>query len=88
MFWYGHDMNGWGYGLMGISMLAFWVLLIGAVVMVLRRGRNPAVHTGNVGDVVAPVTADQLLAQRFARGEIDHDDYLARQAALRAHVGS
>ncbi len=64
MFWYGHDMNGWGYGLMGISMLAFWVLLIGAVAMVLRHNRNPVVHTG---DVVAALTADQLLAQRFAR---------------------
>lgn len=85
MFWYGHDMNGWGYGLMGISMLAVWVLLIGAVAMVLRHNRNPAAHTG---DVVAPLTADQLLAQRFARGEIDHDDYLARQVALRAHVQS
>jgi putative membrane protein len=66
-------------------MFAFWVLLIGAVVMVLRHNRNPAAHTGEVG---VPLTADQLLAQRFARGEIDHEDYVARQAALRAHMHS
>ncbi len=85
MFWYGHDMNGWGYGLMGISMVAFWGLLIGALVMVLRRNRNRTAHTGSVA---VPFTADQLLAQRFARGEIDHGDYVARQAALRAHTQS
>lgn len=84
MFWYGQGMNGWGYGLMGISMLAFWVLLIGVVVMLLRRNRDPAVP--RAGGVAAALTADQLLAQRFARGEIDHDDYLAGQAALRAHI--
>lgn len=85
MFWYGHDMNGWGYGLMGVSMLAFWVVLIGVVAIVLRRNRNPALRAG---DVATPLTADQLLAQRFARGEIDQAEYAARQAELRAHIHS
>ena len=80
MFWYGTGMNGWGAALMGIGMLAFWVLLIGMVLTVLRHNRTDHGHT-------AAPTPDQLLAGRFARGDIDRDEYVAGQAALRDHAG-
>jgi putative membrane protein len=32
MWWYGPGMNGWGYGLMTLSMVLFWALVIFGVV--------------------------------------------------------
>ncbi len=83
MFWYGNGMSGWGYGLMGFGMLVFWVLLIGLVVLALRHNRSPHDHSGSE---YLSLTPDQLLAERFARGEIDQREYVDGQAALRAHV--
>ncbi|MEO5832275.1 MAG: hypothetical protein ABIR83_02760 [Nakamurella sp.] len=83
MFWYGNDMSGWGYGLMGFGMLVFWSLVIALVVSVLRHRRSP---NGFLGSRLESLTADQLLAERFARGEIDEQQYAAGQAALRDHV--
>jgi putative membrane protein len=37
MHWYGNDPNGWGFALMAIGMLVFWGVVIGAVVVVVRR---------------------------------------------------
>lgn len=83
MFWYGNGMSGWGYGVMGLGMIVFWVLLIALVLSVLRHNRA---HHDDRENRPGSFTADQLLAQRFARGEIDQPEYAARQAALRDHV--
>lgn len=73
MFW----GNGWGWGgwvMMSISMLVFWGL-VAWVVVTLARGpaRTPPTER----------SAEEILAERFARGEIDHDEFVARRAALR-----
>lgn len=78
LFWYGHNMNGLGYILMFISMIVFWGLLISIFVRPPARFRSS-------GGLPTP---EQVLAGRFARGEIDHDEYASRQAALNAHVRS
>ena len=83
MFWYGNGMSGWGYGVMGLGMIVFWVLLIAVLVGVFRHNRS---HHEFSGSRPGSLTADQLLAERFARGEIDQQEYTDRQAALRAHV--
>jgi putative membrane protein len=79
--WYGDHMTGWGYFLMGSSTLAFWVLVVAAVVL-LARSSNAGTRGGsrNPRDTAAP---DQILAQRFARGEIDDEEYRRRLDALR-----
>lgn len=77
MFWYGHDVNGWGLALMVISMVAFWGVLASLFVgNPLRAWRTSAATT----------TPEQVLAGRFARGEIDNEEYASRQAALRTHT--
>jgi putative membrane protein len=76
MFWYSHDMSGAGYVLMFISMIAFWALLISLFLWRPSRLRSSAA-------LLAP---EQVLAGRFARGEIGHDEYASRQAALNAHT--
>jgi putative membrane protein len=78
MFWYGHDMNGLGYAVMFISMIAFWGVLISLFFWPPARFRSFGGRP----------TPEQMLAGRFARGEIDHDEYASRQAALNAHARS
>ena len=79
MHWLGSDVSGWGYTLMGLGMLLFWGLVIGGVVILVRRvgGAAPA-------DVRSPVslTPEQVLAGRFARGEIDEREFAGRQSVL------
>lgn len=87
MFWYGdHGMSGWGYGLMTVGMVVFWALVIAGVVLTVRFLAQPSAAVGG-----APITrpsAEQVLAERFARGEIDADEYHDRLTTLRAHAGS
>jgi putative membrane protein len=76
MMYYG-DMSGWGFALMGISAVVFWGLVIVGIVLLVRyfgRSRQPP---------TAARTSEQLLAERFARGEIDKSEYQARLATLR-----
>lgn len=77
MYWYGDHMSGWGYALMGFSTVLFWALLIAGVVALIRRfGRTPA--------DAAPARPELLLAERFARGEIDEDEYRRSLEILRS----
>ncbi len=83
MFWYGNGFDngsGWGYALMIIGMLVFWGLVIGGVVVLLRRPDRRDRMAG--GMVPAHRTAQQLLAERFARGEIDEAEFSGRLATL------
>lgn len=82
MMWW--DDGGWGAGqwvAMSLTMLLFWGLLAAAVYWVVRALRSQRDQHGPS----APATsADQLLAERFARGEIDADEYSQRRAVLHA----
>ena len=72
MWWYGPGMNSWGYGLMTVSMVLFWALVIfGGVALVRYLGRDERVTAGRP-------TPEQILAERFARGEINEDEYQHR----------
>ena len=83
MFWYGHDMSGWGYAGMVIGMILFWILVIVGIIALIRfssgafrTGTSPSLET--VDDSPA-----QILASRFARGEIDETEYQQRLDVLR-----
>ncbi|GAA2759091.1 SHOCT domain-containing protein [Actinopolymorpha rutila] len=99
MFWYGGGMGWWGYVLMTISMIAFWGLVIAGVVALVRyAGHGPQTGAGGgqprvpaQGQAPAPPippparpTPDDVLAERFARGEIDEDEYRRRLDVLHA----
>lgn len=83
MFWYGNDMNGWGYALMIIGMLAFWGLVITGVTIMFRQ---PDRSDGARGTATVYRTPQQLLAERFARGEIEEDEFTSRLATLHDHT--
>ncbi|WP_412078678.1 SHOCT domain-containing protein [Streptomyces xanthophaeus] len=79
MFWYDHDIGGWGWFAMSVSMILFWALIITVAVLLFRALARPPEHT----HVSSAPTAEQVLAHRLARGEIDEDDYRRRLGALR-----
>jgi len=71
MMWYG--FGGWW---MGVSMVLFWAGVVLLVVWAVRGmsagGRTPA------GDR----RAVEILDERFARGEIDREEYEQRRSTL------
>ncbi|KAF0648195.1 hypothetical protein K701_19190 [Streptomyces fradiae ATCC 10745 = DSM 40063] len=80
MFWYDHDVSGWGWFAMSFGMIAFWVLIITVAVLALRTvSRSSDRPPGPAGS-----WPEQVLAERFARGEIDEEEYQKRLRALRA----
>ncbi|MFJ5962079.1 SHOCT domain-containing protein [Pseudarthrobacter oxydans] len=85
MYWDG-NMGVWGYILMGLSFLLFWGAVITAIVLFSR-----SVGAGNrryeAGGPAAGI-AEHLLAERFARGEIDENEYTARLTVLRRGRGT
>lgn len=70
----GYGMGGYGFG--GFGMLLFWGLVIAAVVLVVMqlRGRGES-------ETVAPDALEELRL-RYARGEIDEEEFQRRKAAL------
>lgn len=79
MYWYGDHMSGWGYGFMTLSMVLFWGLVVAGVVLLVRYlGRDQ----GPPSEPAGPA-AERLLAERFARGDIDEQEYRRRIELLR-----
>ena len=77
MFWTGHDPTGWGWVAMTVGKAVFWGLLITLAVVLVRGLNRPA------GPAEGPrPSPERLLAERFARGEIDEDEYRRRLATL------
>lgn len=79
MGWY-YDGMGWGGWLvMSLMMVAFWALVVWGLVAIFRGTRDTDAVTGVRGR--DPM---EILDERFARGEIDTEEYRARQDVLRA----
>ncbi|TDD69749.1 SHOCT domain-containing protein [Actinomadura rubrisoli] len=63
----------------------FWLAVLGGAFYLIRR----RMATGAAAATAATAAADpmakaqSILAERFARGEIDEDEYLLRMSALR-----
>ncbi|MER5911381.1 SHOCT domain-containing protein [Streptomyces sp. NPDC001982] len=84
MFWYGHDMSGWGWFGASLGMIVFWALIITVLVLLFRGlGRSMPGGSRDVASRTTP-SAEELLAERFARGEIDEDEYQRRLRVLRS----
>ncbi|MFD7006197.1 SHOCT domain-containing protein [Rhodococcus jostii] len=78
---YDDDVGGWGYALMFTGMALIWGLLIVGIILLIRYASHP---------FPAPPggpphrSAEAVLAERFARGEIDEQEYRNRLSILRA----
>jgi len=80
MYWYGSGMSGWGYALMTVSMVLFWGAVIAGIVLLVRHFGRSGQQT--LAPPSQPASPEQLLAERFARGEIDEEEYRQRLAVL------
>lgn len=93
--WNGGGWNGggtWGF-VSGILMLVFFVVLVIGVILVVRallgnqsRGSG-SWHSGpppSVSRVSAAPSALEILEQRYAKGEIEREEFLARKHDLQS----
>lgn len=72
-YWDGDGMGLWGFAFMSVSVVLFWALIIVAIIALVRYLGRTAQGGGS---------AEDLLAERFARGEIDEEEYERRSRAL------
>lgn len=71
-------MGNYGWGGMGIGMLLFWGLVIAAFVMLVRCSSG----SGACGKRGHENSALDLLKQRYARGEIERDEFEQKKRDL------
>lgn len=77
MGWY-HDGAGWGgWVFMMVAMVAFWGLVALALIVIFRGTQRSDTSKSAHRD------PQQILDERFARGEINDDEYQARRSVLR-----
>jgi putative membrane protein len=83
MMWWDHGGGGW-WLVMPLVTVAFWAVIVWAVVTLVRGG--PSAPRAGSPPRPAP---EEILAERFARGDIDEDEYRRRLETLggRASVG-
>lgn len=76
--------GGWTWGgwvLMSVMMIGFWALIVWAVLAFVGSFRDREPHESRRPRDLDP---EEILAGRFARGEIDVEEYHRRLEALRA----
>ncbi len=78
----------WGYGPgywlgMGVTMILFWGLIIAGIVALVRYIGGTR-HADRSHVAAGQVLPEEVLAERFARGEIDADEYKERLELLQA----
>lgn len=85
----GHMDDGWGIVMM-LGMLSIWALVAIAIVWIIRSTRSPGVtstvppgaSTAGLASGSVTESAEQILAERLARGDIDAEEYKTRLDAL------
>lgn len=70
-------MMWWGSGYGWIWMLLSWAVIIGLVVWAVNSFAGRDARGGN-----GPPSARRILDERFARGEIDEEEYRRRRDEL------
>ena len=78
MMWSWNGASWWWWFLMSGGMLLFWGVVAWVVFEIVRDDRAAG---------TSPPDPDAILAARFARGEIDEDEYRARLDVLHGRHG-
>ena len=73
-------MSGFGWGMMGFG----WFLGLAVVGVLVWAVVQATPRRGDLATTPAIRSAETILADRFARGEIDDDEYRRRLDALRS----
>ena len=82
-----HGYWGWGSWIVtAMVMTLFFALVITAIVAAVRYLGGPGHQHGPAAHGPQPGRRpDEILAERFARGDIDDEEYRRRVALLREH---
>jgi putative membrane protein len=83
--WHDGGMMGWGWGLHGLPSLVLLVLVAVVLVVAVRwlwRTASSAGTTGQSAPSRSGGTALAILEERYARGEIDRDEFFTRKKDL------
>ena len=76
------DVGGWwGMGFGGISMILFWGLVILAIAALAKWLMRQPPDGGSARDKM-PL---QILQERYARGEVDREEYEQKKQDLMSH---
>lgn len=84
MMWHGGNWLG-GSIVMTAAMVVFWLVLVTAVVLTVRYILSVTPSGTGSATAAGPSSAESLLAERFARGEIDDDEYQRKLMLLQQH---
>lgn len=89
MMWGWDGWGGWGWGgiVMIILMILFWAAVIVGIVLVVRaltsdRSRSVGQSPGRMEASATTDGALRILEERYARGEIDREEFLRRKEDL------
>ncbi len=78
---FGGGMGWGGWVAMAFALVVFWSLVAAGIVLLVRSfGHHHEVAAGAAGST----SAVRILEERFARGEIDADEYGRRRQLLSA----
>ena len=79
MHWWGFE-PGMGFGFGWIYMVIFWVLMIIGIIYLVK-----SITGGSSAGKDTKETAEDLLKKRFARGELNKDEFAEAMEVLRKH---
>jgi putative membrane protein len=79
MMWWSHGPGWGGWIIMTVGMVAFWALVVVAIIALIPDGREDRSRSPGGAEQEDPLG---VLDERFARDEISLEDYQARRAML------
>jgi len=81
MMWYGDGWGGAGWGWFGLMHMLWWVLIIAGIVVLVRWAFGGDIRGGRH---VTESRALEILHERYARGEINREEYEERKRVLKS----
>lgn len=81
MMWWNDGWGWWGWAGMTFSMLVFWGLVIWGLIVLVRY---LSTQTDNGAGSARRDTPEEILANRFSRGDIDEGEFEHRLEILRS----